>query len=152
MGRKKQNEAPATAPVPVVPTPDVVLAPDVVPAPDVARSVGAVPAPQDAPIAQEGFSKREDKLRDPASPIFLVGATAVAEAMDNASASAPTRLDAAEALLEYTDRLPPQCADYAQRALDFLLRVVDRKRPDAINAEPRDRVRAARLILKYGQG
>lgn len=171
MARKKQSEPASAQTVPVVPDP--------APAPPAPVPVAPTLAPADA-SAQVNFADREVKLPDapaaldqapyldalakgwaaalpsdpvvapeaPVHPAYLASATALLDVVDNTSASTATRLDAAEALLEHADRLTEE---YSKRSIEFLFRVVDRKRPDAINGEPRDRVRAARMILKYGR-
>lgn len=113
----------------------------------VASAAPALPAPDPDILAKTAPAAPPPVTEAAMHPYLLASAEALLDTVDSA-ASPGIRLDAAEALLEFSDRLPE---DYAQRAGEFLFRVVDRTRPDAVNGEPRDRVRAARLILKYGR-
>lgn len=158
MARKKHADpAPASTsdpvsapPAPAPVAPDPVVGPDQAPAP--APASAQAPAPYlDALAKGWAAALPSDPVVAPEAPVhpaYLASATALLDVVDNTSASTATRLDAAEALLEHADRLTEE---YSKRSIEFLFRVVDRKRPDAINGEPRDRVRAARMILKYGR-
>ena len=66
------------------------------------------------------------------------------ECFENNGFSLLARIDAAEAIGELCDLQTAR-----EEAVRFLVRIADRERKDALNAEPRERVRAARILLKY---
>jgi hypothetical protein len=59
--------------------------------------------------------------------------------------SCTARLDAAESLVKHRDQVPPVCA---RAAVDFLVEVIQNK----VRSEPRERVRAAAILLAAGWG